>query len=156
MGRFVSDLNVLTSYRHTPAGEAAGYEMPVHTPTGWVKVDTDLNTHASGDYVYFVFEKCAQDPPITGIRILKGDDPVPEGFQKILVDLNRGAGGAYLHAAVSREQGPKTKPVEDLMIVNWDPHADRVPPLAGYSRIDVDLNEGTGGDHIYLDYKPAR
>ncbi len=157
MGRFVTDLNALIAYTHRPDGESGEYKMPVRVPTGWVKIGTDLNEGAGGAYLYFVFERCGQDPAITDIRILNGPDAsIPAGYQKIPVDLNKSAGGAYLYAAVSRD--PRYgQPIEDLMAGAWGRGESPAGLPYGYGWIEGDLNEGTEyGAVVRLGCKPPR
>jgi hypothetical protein len=146
MGQFVTDLDVLIAY-DAPA------KTPFHPPAGWEWIDLDLNTGARGAYLYFVFERCPHDPPITGIRILQDDEDPPTGYQKLPIDLNKGTlkHDKALFLAVTRAAG---RPIADLTVTRWS-GGPRIPPPNGYSRIETDLNLGAGGDYIYLDYLPA-
>ncbi|MFE7591430.1 hypothetical protein ACFU6K_18690 [Kitasatospora sp. NPDC057512] len=157
MGQRITDVNILVGYD----------KNPVPVPTGWKKIDTDLNSGVGGDYLYLVYERHDQDEPITDIRILVGDEKPPKGYEKIPVDLNKGAVDADsgkphpLFMAVTRKGDGK--PIEDLRIASWVDGEKKVDPPSGYSRIDTDLNAGVskeedGGTtttHIYLDRKPA-
>ncbi|MFG2904353.1 hypothetical protein ACGF13_04720 [Kitasatospora sp. NPDC048286] len=168
MGRYITDVNILAPYG----------DQLVHVPSGWNKLDTDLNSGVGGAYVYLVYERADQDQerPITDIRILKGDEKTPEGYQKILVDLNKGASDAKtgkphpLFMAVTREKGKGRKAIEDLVITSWSKDdsnpAKPIDPPPGYSRIKPDLNDGVSKDTkdpdhgirttwLYLDRKPA-
>lgn len=168
MGRYITDVNILTPY----GGE------PVHVPTGWHKLDTDLNSGAGGDYVYLVYERADQDQknPIRDIRILVGDEKPPAKYQKIPVDLNKGAFYEEknvtdvrkkkrnpLFMAVTRDPDAGD-PIEDLVLTSWLDGNHEVAPPSGYSRIKGDLNDGVRKQkhdgtftttHIYLDRKPA-
>ncbi|MFF2748865.1 hypothetical protein ACFVVA_25415 [Kitasatospora sp. NPDC058048] len=150
MSRYITDVNILDPYEH----------QPVQVPTGWHKLDTDLNSGASGDFLYLVYERCDQDRPITDIRILVGDEKPSEGYEKIPVDLNKGAVDKDskphpLFMAVTRTAVAGHGPIEDLLITSWGEHDPKVEPPSGYSRIDTDLNKGVGGAYIYLDRRPA-
>lgn len=71
----------------------------------------------------------------------------PVGYTQIPVDLNMGAGGAYIYA--SYKLG--TPPLTGIAVVAGS--AAQVPTPTGYTRINVDLNQGAGGKYIYLCYK---
>jgi hypothetical protein len=147
VSQFVTDINVLVAYDDpvpTP---------PIHVPAGWEWIDVDLNAGARGSYLYFVFERCAQDRPITGIRVVKDDERPPAGYQKLPVNLNKGTvHGKALFLALSRKEG---RPIADLAVTRWDAKSKEIPPQKGYVRVDADLNLGAGGDFIFLDYLPA-
>ncbi|MFD5431242.1 hypothetical protein ACFWJ4_03540 [Kitasatospora sp. NPDC127067] len=160
MGHCITDVNVLVAYD----------KNPVPVPTGWKVLDTDLNSGVSGDYLYLVHERCDQDHPITDIRVLVGDEKPPKGYEKIPVDLNKGAVDADsgkphpLFMAVTRTAVAGHPPIEDLRIASWVEGDKKVDPPSGYSRINADLNAGvskidgagkTTTTHIYLDRKPA-
>ncbi|MFD4657322.1 hypothetical protein ACFWP2_17055 [Kitasatospora sp. NPDC058444] len=159
MGQYITDVNILVGYD----------EKPVPVPTGWHKLDTDLNKGVGGDFLYLAYERWDQDRPITDIRILVGDEKPPTGYQKIPVDLNKGAVDADsgkphpLFMAVTRTAVAGHQPIEDLRIASWREGDKKVDPPSGYSRIDADLNAGvskkqddaTTTTHIYLDRKPA-
>jgi hypothetical protein len=70
----------------------------------------------------------------------------PEGFTKINIDLNWGAGGDFIYVCYKRGVGT---PITGLAVT-----LDGGSPPAGYAwtRIDVDLNRNAGGDFIWLWY----
>ncbi|MFE6501641.1 hypothetical protein [Kitasatospora sp. NPDC057738] len=152
MGRYITDVNILAPYEG----------QPVQVPTGWHKLDTDLNSGTKGgDRLYLVYERCDQDLPITDIRILVGDQTPDKGYQKIPVDLNKGAVNPDdkkphpLFLAVSREADDDRKSIEALVINSWADGEKKVDPPSGYRRIGTDLNKGVGGAYVYLDYQSA-
>lgn len=70
-----------------------------------------------------------------------------QGFEKIDVDLNKGAGGNFIY--IWYKYGPV--PITRLQITfNKEMAVGLVN--AGYTKIDKDLNAGAGGDFIYLWY----
>ncbi|MEU8889109.1 hypothetical protein [Streptomyces sp. NPDC048442] len=83
---------------------------------------------------------------VTGLTVLEGDQPVPQGWIKINKDLNAGAGGAFLYFAY--ELNGVYAPVTDVIFL-LDQSA-QVPP--NYNKINVDLNKGAGGKYIYAAY----
>ena len=72
--------------------------------------------------------------------------PVPQGYERIDVDLNKGAGGEYIYLCKTHAPGPR--PITDLKVIASDSRSQRAP--AGYQKLDVDLNKGAGGKFIYL------
>ncbi|ABD12086.1 hypothetical protein CcI156_19340 [Frankia sp. CcI156] len=121
-------------------------------PSGWIKIDKDLNAGAGGAYLYFAYEKGAGDPITNIIFLLNKDESAPPSYHRIDVDLNKGAGGAYIYAAFTREPALGS-PIEDLDVILGDNSG--IQPQAPWRRIDVDLNKGAGGKYIYLVYRTA-
>ncbi|KAE8287113.1 hypothetical protein D5F01_LYC15077 [Larimichthys crocea] len=72
-----------------------------------------------------------------------------QGFKKINVDLNKGAGGNYIYLWYKTEQG--SAPITRLQVTFTKDMAVGLIS-AGYTKIDKDLNAGAGGDYIYLWY----
>lgn len=75
---------------------------------------------------------------------------VPQGFTKINVDLNSGAGGKYIYLCYQKGRAGSTDPlpITDLVLRH-----DKGAQGDGWEKIPQDLNEGAGGDYIYLWYK---
>ncbi|MFJ5924868.1 hypothetical protein ACIQF6_19920 [Kitasatospora sp. NPDC092948] len=153
MGPFITDIDILAPYERPPK------KPTLHVPTGWGLIDFNLNSGAGGAYLYFVFEKHAQDRPITGLLVLKDDERPPAGYQKLPVDLNKDTDKhtTALFLAVTRVPGT---PITDLDVVHWKSGEQPIPPKGGYLRVqadgaDADLNLGAAGDYIFLDHRPA-
>ncbi|MCQ7550950.1 hypothetical protein NP176_22855, partial [Salmonella enterica] len=72
-----------------------------------------------------------------------------QGFKKINVDLNKGAGGKSIHLWYKKGSCPSSVTKVQLTFNN-----DMAVGLidAGYRKIPKDLNAGAGGDPIYLWY----
>lgn len=77
----------------------------------------------------------------------KNKASVPEGYEKIDVDLNEGAGGDYIYFAVKRGIN-NGNAINGLAVVSGK--NDKVSAPAGYERNNMDLNKGAGGRYIYL------
>ncbi|XP_032398376.1 uncharacterized protein LOC116705992 [Etheostoma spectabile] len=70
-----------------------------------------------------------------------------QGFKKIDVDLNKGAGGKFIYIWYKKES--RSAPITGLQVTfNDDMGVGLIN--AGYTKIDKDLNAGSGGDYIYL------
>ncbi|MFJ4188374.1 hypothetical protein [Kitasatospora sp. NPDC089509] len=162
MGQLITDIDILVPYKEPPNN------TPDHVPTGWTPIPVNLNSGAGGACLYLVYERHTGDQAITGLRILKGEERPPAGYQKLPIDLNKGiekgvgpdkkiVKATALYLAVTREGG---EPIADLDIVHWSKSGDAVKPKEGYRRLqrdgaDADLNFDAGGDFVYLDYRPA-
>ncbi len=90
---------------------------------------------------------------ITELQIISGKNSnAPKGFEKIPVDLNKGAGGDYLYLCYKKEEA--TAGIIDILVLH-DKKADGkgTECPAGYEKIGADLNKKAGGEFIYLAYK---
>jgi hypothetical protein len=79
----------------------------------------------------------------------------PTGYTKIPYDLNHGAGGKYLylcyHKASYRSDGENKPCIASVVIID----GKNAQPPTGYVKLPQDLNDGAGGDYIYLCYQPV-
>jgi hypothetical protein len=137
--RYITNLTVLEGENAQP-------------PSGWKKIDKDLNKGAGGAYLYFAYEEGdGPDRAITDIMFILGrDEPVPERYHKIDVDLNKGAKGKYIYAAFTRDR-QEGSPITGLDVLISDSSSEH--PERPWIRIDQDLNEGAKGKYVYLVYK---
>jgi hypothetical protein len=97
---------------------------------------------------------------ITDIGVIEQDDPlVPTkdqyGYTVIKVDLNASAGGKWLFLKYKKgEPGDYSNAIYALAVTNRSDNDETAPDKSnGWKRIGVDLNEGAGGNYIYLWYK---
>ncbi|MCH3918171.1 MAG: hypothetical protein LKE40_12095 [Spirochaetia bacterium] len=92
---------------------------------------------------------------ITDIKIIEGrhaNVPVPQGYVKLPLDVNKGAGGRYIYICYKKGPGPRR--IVDLKIATASTIFTKdFATEFGYTKINVDLNTGAGGDYIYLFYK---
>ena len=90
----------------------------------------------------------AQDS-ISEVAIISGPSSsvqVPEGYTKVNVDLNFGAGGDFIYVCYRKWVGA---PITGLAIT----FGGHVPsPEYTWTKIDVDLNRHAGGEFIFLWY----
>lgn len=85
---------------------------------------------------------------IEDIIIISGKNrQAPEGYQKIDVDLNKGAGGDYLYLCF-KQGNDADKAINGLQVIAGRNNGIGAP--AGYTRLEQDLNKGAGGRYIYL------
>ena len=134
---------------------------------GWTAIKKDLNDGAGGDYIYLLYKTPNSlgnsGTPITDIYIKTGKNPPADlildgrtyhlvsytgsaDFEESKGDLNRGAGGDYIHLYYTREAMPG-----NTAITNIEFNSTQKGGLgADGSTIGYDLNEGAGGDYIYM------
>jgi hypothetical protein len=90
---------------------------------------------------------------ITELKIITGENAnAPNGFVKLPIDLNKGAGGEYIYLCYKKEESDVG--IVDIIVLH-DDKADGVGnnfPL-GYIKLDMDLNKGAKGEYIYFAYK---
>ena len=81
---------------------------------------------------------------ITGLYVVYNDVPPPPGYQKINIDISKGAGGQYVYLCYSRNENEK--PITNIQVFIG---SEKQP---GYEVIDCDLNKGSGGKYLYVGY----
>jgi hypothetical protein len=98
------------------------------------------------------------------IVVLYSDDGYcepPPGFWKVPYDLNKGAGGNFIYLATKSvhrqdprllEDGPNGlgTPITDLCVITGRSKDIQAP--VGYTKVEGDLNYGTGGNFVFLCY----
>ena len=143
-------------------------------PDGFI--DCDLNKKAGGKYVYLAYKRTdSKSDAIKELAVFSGKNPADSKRINIgnntsvrfdivaNVDLNSDAGGAYLYlyATVNSAAG---EPIRSLRVNNKtvsktsDGFIESTVKRAnnsGFTREDPDLNDGAGGDYIYLIAKRA-
>lgn len=135
----------------------SGDYSEIQAPTGFEKVNFDLNRNAKGKYVYICYKKVNEADiisgkikPINGLKVVIGNTP-PTGYTLIDSDLNAGAGGDYIYVCYKNgTEGDVTNALKDIMVVGAA-FPDVYPP-EGFERIDQDCNSGARGDYIYICY----
>ncbi|WP_019961352.1 MAC/perforin domain-containing protein [Woodsholea maritima] len=129
----------------------------VRPPSGYTKIDYDLNKGAGGDYIYLCYHKARYSAYsenkdcVSDLIIIKGNGArAPSGYTKIDVDLNEDAGGKYLYLCYKKQSYDNVEAIKGLAVVGGD--NSHTPAPYGYRRIDTDVNEGAGGEYIYICY----
>ncbi len=110
-------------------------------------------------YAYYHLETPPQGAtsfvaPITDIDVIYNDDKTPDGYHKINIDLNMGAGGAYIYLCYKLGEPTAESALNGIvdLTVIAGPNSDLNPPY-GYTLVKKDLNAGSGGDYVYFAYK---
>jgi hypothetical protein len=92
---------------------------------------------------------------IVGLNVLSMGSNPPEnlegGWRLLRQDLNEEAGGSYLYIyyQLGPDDDPENPPIDRVYTVDT---TDGETPRFGGTKINIDLNQGAGGDYIYLYY----
>ena len=81
---------------------------------------------------------------ITDLYVVYNDASPPPGYQKINIDISKGAGGEYVYLCYSRSTNEK--PITNIQVFVGSKKQH------GYKVIDRDLNKGSGGAYLYVGY----
>jgi hypothetical protein len=91
--------------------------------------------------------------PITDVIAITEKTPdVPPGYVKIPVDLNKGSGGRYIYLCYTRGAGPAVTDLEVVFGKNAQAAAGYQFVMNPHNNARQDLNEGAGGEYIFLTY----
>lgn len=134
----------------------------------YYKLGMDLNQGAGGDFIAIYYalgldDGSASRTPISSIKFqdTNNGDGVPPGYEKIDVDLNKGAGGDYIYLLYKRDS---VNPIRGLKLVNDNTGGIIISKdvKAGAVFYDImrqsnnnlkqDLNQGAGGHYIFMSY----
>ena len=138
---------------------------------GWTVLVKDLNAGAEGDYIFLAYKKNTVSNASSFITdfYIKSGSGAPDSFEsdgrtyKLVPyvggtnfvnskgDLNRGAGGDYIHLYYTTESFPDRMTVTNIYFNNTQSGAvGKDGGSTGY-----DLNSGAGGDYIYMHVEMA-
>jgi hypothetical protein len=101
---------------------------------------------------------------VLDIAVLYSEDgyvDAPPGYWKVPYDLNKGAGGNFIYLATKtcQRQDPGLEidgpdglgtPITDLCVITGKSKDIQAP--VGYTKVEGDLNYGTGGNFVFLCY----
>eukprot|EP00064_Thunnus_orientalis_P020604 superscaffoldBa00005753_g20745 len=124
------------------------------TAAGYTKIDKDLNAGAAGDHIYLWYFRggTEYDIPIVDIYVTKDAKDegrkLKSGWERLACDLNRGNTGNWIYAWTTDSR----RALSDLKISTNDSEHWELQEQ-NYNKVDVNLNEGTIGDEVYLWYK---
>ena len=168
---FITDVMVIGNNNET-----AFYNLQSdYEDEGWTAINKDLNAGCGDntDYIHLLYKKQSSPgssgTPITGFYIKTGSNPpdslTHEGRTYHLLprdgstnfvnsngDLNRGAGGDYIHLYYTTDAMPDYNAVIDIAFNDTkDGAVGKNGDTTGY-----DLNSGAGGKYIYMHVTVAR
>ena len=94
----------------------------------------------------------ASRPGLTGLYVILGPNTrCSQGYSKLNKDLNKGAEGAYIYICYSFDPAVSSEPnIAGLDVILGDSSSIRC--VAGWHKVPVDLNKGSGGKFIYICY----
>ena len=121
---------------------------------GWTMINDDLNRDAGGKYIYLCYKNGLDDQEaISAITFIVNSQATPAGYTKIPQDLNEGAGGAFIYLCYKKEiTGNPIRRVDILIGQNAQPDAGFYFAENFYSQTKQDLNQGAGGNYIWMVY----
>ncbi|HEX4751677.1 MAG TPA: MAC/perforin domain-containing protein [Solirubrobacterales bacterium] len=119
----------------------------------------DLNRRAGGSFIYLGYTTTT-DPAqaVTDVVITDGKNSNKYSksgvnYQSTNVDLNRGAGGAYLWLLYTHDPKAAAEPGKVVRALGEQIDSDKTPNIKvgpGWTINSTDLNRGAGGAYIYL------
>ncbi|TYZ57263.1 hypothetical protein PybrP1_007865 [[Pythium] brassicae (nom. inval.)] len=158
--------------RYTPITNitaVSGSSMNIATPSGYERLNTDVNKDRSGaPYVFLCVKRCperksssamdvddAELMPITDlvIKVAPYNEPRPTmpGYERVELDLNFGGSvsvvGGKKQVFLFTRREPNGSPITDLQVIYGN---EAVPD--GFKQIRVDLNQGEG-TKVFLCYR---
>ncbi|MCW9096318.1 MAG: hypothetical protein OQJ93_02920, partial [Ignavibacteriaceae bacterium] len=121
---------------------------------GWTLINVDLNRDAGGKFIYLCYKNGLDDQEaISEVTFTVNSQATPAGYIKIAQDLNEGAGGDFIYLCYKKEI--TTNPIRRVNILV----GQYATPDAGfyfcenyYSSSKQDLNQGAGGNYIWMVY----
>ncbi|HER08951.1 MAG TPA: hypothetical protein ENO20_08590 [Bacteroides sp.] len=132
----------------------------------YYRLNFDLNNGSGGPYIFIYYLAGLENDtitPVAEVATINTSDGeslqnMPDGFEMINHDLNRGVGGDFIYLAFRRRNDPSDELVTGLRVQSAYSFGTSAANTwyvvtAGYtSATPQDLNEGAGGDYIYLYY----
>lgn len=121
---------------------------------GWEKLTCDLNRKAKGDWIHTWVKRAAQTYICDVIATNSfGSDAeyFNRGYIRLDEDTNRDANGAYVFIWY-RQTTDSQRALTDLQISTSNSERQALQQQ-NYQPVSVNLNEGTGGDPVYLWHK---
>ncbi|ELA9342615.1 hypothetical protein QTV34_001901 [Vibrio parahaemolyticus] len=134
-----------------------GSSSTIKAPQGYTKIPNDLNKGAGGKYIYLCYHKhvpsstddSSNPDCISDITTVVGENAsAPADFEKIPIDLNKGASGKYIYLCYEKQNYNDEIAIKDVLVISGS-NSDLKPPY-DFTRVDQDLNQGAGGDYIYV------
>jgi hypothetical protein len=116
----------------------------------------DANRSVGGDFIFIAYKLTTdKSQAIYNIEVGYGKDKPDysyggHDYEKINVDLNKGAGGDYIYLFYSKATATDTQFIKEIRGVYG---ASSIPSNWQWTRDKVDLNKGAGGYFIYLAYR---
>lgn len=130
------------------------WDPPITPEPGWEMIDVDLNRGCGESFIYLCYKNGLDDQEsISDITFIVNNQEVPPGYTKIAQDLNADVGGSFIYLCYKKEM--TGKPIRRLNVLvgeNATPDAGFYFAKNYYSGAKQDLNQGAGGNFIWLVY----
>jgi hypothetical protein len=120
----------------------------------YAPVVTDVNVFAKSGSNYTTIPSPYNHVVLNAFADRENNVEAFEEKKNQILDCNKNAGGSYINMFYTTSQIPKGstytgKAISDIIVINGK---NAIAPT-GYVKIGVDLNQGAGGDYLYLAYK---
>ena len=121
----------------------AGNRSTVECPTGYTKINKDLNDQSGGKYIYVCSKRGLGSSGISQISSTNTDSNFvcPSNFRKIPTNINQGSGGDKIFLCKNKS---KKNFLTDILVQN-----DRQCPN-NYQLATGNLNKDSGGKEVYI------
>lgn len=122
---------------------------------GYQKIDKNLNDGCGGDKIYLWFKNRSTglDVPIVQLHVTTEEDDDAEmfglGWERLACNLNRKAGGNWIHLWVQRERPTYICDIKATAFYTGDANNFN----ADWNRVDENTNRGTEGDPVFIWYR---
>lgn len=122
---------------------AVGNRSTVKCPSGYSKIDSDLNALSGGKYIYVCKKTGLAGSGMEDLMTVDVSDnyKCPKGYNKLPYDLNKDSGGSEIYLCKKRTN---KNFITDIKVQN----SDECP--ADYDLSTGNLNKGSGGDPVYI------
>lgn len=159
---YITDIVVVSAKESKEAEDQVptGYTYVKLNPGTGSDVSLEANKGAGGNYIYIAYKRTTdRSKAITDINIASGDNSKVtggSGYTKISVDLNEKAGGKFIYLCYKRItdtelKNPDTQCLKEIRGIYTKSYT--VPDGWAWPNNNSskqDLNEGAGGEFIYL------
>jgi hypothetical protein len=127
--------------------EGFGVIVVVNMPTGAVGLATTTVTSRKPADAIYSFTGKFSDLRVGVYDEGQSGDYMDDGWCRMLVDLNMGAGGEYIYFEVLPGD---CDPISEVAIQHGGSAA--LSPPSNHVQVNTDLNKGAGGEYIYVSY----
>ncbi len=120
-----------------------GNRSSIECPSGYSKIDKDLNEASGGKYLYLCKKEGLGGSGVQDMKTVSAADnyTCDEGYRKIPFDLNTDSGGQKIFLCHKKSN---SKFITDIKVQN----SSTCP--AGYTNISGNVNAGSGGNEVYI------
>lgn len=123
------------------------YDPTDRCSSDWKSAEADLNDGAAGPFIDLCQKYGERPDPITDVTVVGRDQSCPSGYERLGRNLNEGTlkKGEKLYACVARTSAP---PLQEIKATSHKKGGNRCGD--GWKWIPIDLNQGAGGNYVFL------